>query len=530
MKFADLKLNEKTLTALASLHYDVPTEVQATAIPDMMAGRNLLVRSQTGTGKTAAFGIGIIERIAAGTSKAALVLTPTRELAVQVCTEIQSIGANHKMRIHVVYGGQSIERQVDELRGGVDILIATPGRLLDLCRRGVVRIGIFDIIVLDEADMMLDMGFIDEVSEILDQLPPQRLSILLSATLDQNILQMASKYVKNSRTIEIGDKAVVATVTEEYVEATDREKFSHLMEVLRTHTGMKILIFRETKRGVERLQENLWQRNFKAGQLQGDMSQAKRNSVLTAFKAGALDILVATNVAARGLHIDNLGLVVNYDRAQTEEVHLHRVGRTGRMSTEGKAITFIQKKESMGERMSHEHPDFAWMRGGTSAIYIGRDRGPNRGERGGGYGGRSGGYGGRPERGRPPHSGQGRPSEGGGYGRASQGSEHGRPHESRAPHAHSTSPHAHSTAPHGTSPHAPGTAPHTHPTHRGPHRAPAQGPNPHRTEEEGPERPVRYGHGYSGRSHHEALQEHENREKSGESGEHRPPRRRPRHY
>jgi hypothetical protein len=216
---------------------------------------------------------------------------------------------------------------------------------------------------------------------------------------------------------------------------------------------------------------------------------------------------------------------VNYDRAQTEEVHLHRVGRTGRMSTEGKAITFLQKKESLEERMSHEHPDFAWMRGGTAAIYSGRDRGPQRG----GYGGRSGGYGGRPERGRPPHPGQGRPSQGGGYGRPSEGSGYGRPHELRAPHAHGTSPHAQGTSSHGTSPHAHGTASHTHPTHRGPHRAPAQGPNPHRTEEEG-SGPVRYGHGYSGRSHHEALQEHENREKSGESEPHgrRPHRRR--HY
>ncbi len=380
MKFEELGLNDKTLAALQKIGYLEPTEVQQKTIPNLIAGHNLLVRSQTGTGKTAAFGIGLIERIISGKSKKALVLTPTRELAVQVCTEIRNIGQLSDLRVHVVYGGQSLDRQVQDMRGGVDILVATPGRLLDLGRRGAVKIGEFDIIVLDEADLMLDMGFIDEVGEVLDQLPEQRLSVLLSATLEPNILAIANKYVKNPKTIEIGQKEVAETVVEEYVEATDREKFSYLLNILRAHAHMKILIFRETKMGSDRLQQRLWERGFKAGVLQGDMSQAKRNSVLQAFKAGEIGMLVATNVAARGLHIDDLGLVINYDKAQTEEIHLHRVGRTGRMSTEGKAITFVTRPESRAERMSSDHPDFAWMKqGGLDSYRGGSDRFQRRG-------------------------------------------------------------------------------------------------------------------------------------------------------
>ena len=222
---------------------------------------------------------------------------------------------------------------------------------------------------------MLDMGFIDEVGEILDQLPEHRLSVLLSATLEAEILQIAHKYVKSPKIIEIGQKEVAETVVEEYVEATDREKFGHLCGILRSHAHMKILVFRETKMGADRLQQRLWERGFKAGVLQGDMSQAKRSAVLEAFKAGQIGILVATNVAARGLHISDLGLVVNYDKAQSEEIHLHRVGRTGRMSTEGKAITFVSRPETREERMSSDHPDFAWMKqGGLSSYAQGTER------------------------------------------------------------------------------------------------------------------------------------------------------------
>jgi len=389
MKFKDMDLSEKTVLALEKMGYIEPTEVQLKTIPDVISGHNLIVRSQTGTGKTAAFGIGILERLHAKTSKRALILAPTRELAVQVGREIAEIGSLHHYRVCVAYGGASINVQMDELSAGNDILVATPGRLLDLNRRGAVNIHEFDIAVLDEADQMLDLGFRDEVTEILDKLPQKRLTMLFSATIDEGITTIASKYVPHAKMIEIGELAVVSSIKEEFIEATDLEKFPKLVEALRKHPEVKTLIFRETKIGAAKIQERLWNKGIKAGLLQGDMSQAKRTRVMDDFKHGRIKILVATNVAARGLHVENLDLIINYDAAQSEEVHLHRVGRTGRMGAEGKAINFVRRKESREERMGHEHPDFAWMRGGS--VYeqsqrserpsYGRDRPPFRGDR-----------------------------------------------------------------------------------------------------------------------------------------------------
>ena len=435
MEFRDLGLGEKTLAALDKLEYLHPTEVQQKAIPEIKAGRNLIVRSKTGTGKTAAFGIGIIEDIMAGQYRKALILTPTRELAVQVCKEIRGIGQFTHLKVHVVYGGQSINVQMDELRGGVDILIATPGRLLDLSRRGTVHIREFDIAVLDEADQMLDMGFLDEVTGILDQLPQQRLTLLLSATLDESILSIASKYVGKATTIEIGEMEAAETIHQEHIEATEHDKFPKLVDVLKQHADTKTLVFRETKMGAARLQERLWQRGFKAGVLQGDMSQAQRNRTLADFKDGHIKILVATNVAARGLHIEDLGLIVNYDRAQSDEIHLHRIGRTGRMGKEGKAINFIPRKETLQERMSEEHPDFAWMKqgGGLDMYRQGGGRPPRRE---GGF--RRGPPRGRGPRGENPYRSDDQGREGHGHhGGSHERSHHGegRPHEHRA-HGH----------------------------------------------------------------------------------------------
>ena len=375
MKFSELDLDQKTLSALSKMGWEGPTEVQEKAIQKVREGRNLIVRSQTGTGKTGAFGIGLIERLAAGSSSKALILAPTRELALQVCKELREIGAEHDLRIYAVFGGQSINLQIRDLEGGFDIIVATPGRLLDLGRRRVVDISKFDAIVLDEADHMLDLGFMDEVTEILKQLPEQRTMMLFSATIDQSILNMASTYIPHPETIEIGEIEVVSTITEEHVEITRREKFPQLLEVLRNNKGVRTLIFMETKRGTMWLCDKLNYSGYEnIGMLQGDMTQARRNAMLAKFKKGSIDILVATNVAARGLHIDDVGLIVNYDKAETEETHLHRVGRTGRMGAEGKVVNFIPRKESRDERMDEDHPDFAWMRGGGVSNYS-RDRG-----------------------------------------------------------------------------------------------------------------------------------------------------------
>ncbi len=432
MEFSDMGLSENTLLALAKLNYVEPTEVQEKAIPQIISGRNLIVRSHTGTGKTAAFGIGIIERIAAGTSKKALILTPTRELAVQVGKELRGIGQFHQTRVIIAYGGASINVQLDELRGGVDVLVATPGRLIDLTERGAVRIGEFDIGILDEADQMLDMGFIDDVTSILDKLPKQRLTLLLSATLDESIMSIAHKYVSSPETIEIGEIEAAGTIKQEHLETTDREKFPRLLEVLRSHADMKTLVFRETKLGSSRLQERLWQRGFRAGVLQGDMSQAQRNRTLADFKEGRIKILVATNVPARGLHIDNLGLIVNYDRAQSEEIHLHRIGRTGRMGQEGKAINFVQRKETLQERMSEDHPDFAWMKQGGLQGYQSRERGPRQHGR---RGTRQAHGGERSHHARKPHGERAHRQP---HGRSREGSN---PYQSERPHPRSNHPH-----------------------------------------------------------------------------------------
>ena len=376
MEFENLNLSEKTLNAIRKLNYTNPTQVQQKVIPQIISGKDLIVRSQTGTGKTAAFGIGIIEKLTQNSSSKVLVLAPTRELAIQVCTEVSNLSQFHSLKVRVVYGGQSINVQSDELRSGVDILVATPGRLLDLYRRGEVDFSSFNILVLDEADQMLDLGFKDDLDQIIGLLPKQRQTVLVSATIDDNVMRMV-RDCNHPIHIEVGEQHVASTITEEIVETTPREKFSHLVRVLREHMGLKTLIFVETKFGVEKIRDKLYQDGFKVGMLQGDMSQASRNSVLENFKKGHFSILVATNVASRGLHIDNLGLIINYDQAQTEELHLHRVGRTGRMGHSGKAISFVLKTESREERMNEDHADFAWMKRGGNPFARTNDRSRN---------------------------------------------------------------------------------------------------------------------------------------------------------
>ncbi|MBU0591927.1 DEAD/DEAH box helicase [Candidatus Micrarchaeota archaeon] len=385
MKFVELKLNEKTLRSISNHGYVEATEVQEKAIPKIIEGRNLIVRSQTGTGKTAAFGIGLIERIISKTSGKALVLAPTRELAIQVCKELRALSQVHQLKVHVVYGGQSISLQIRDLRGGCDILVATPGRLLDLCRRRVVDISRFNAIVLDEADHMLDLGFQEEVFGILDMLPKQRIILLFSATVDHSIKSIASKYMRDSELITLGEMEVVSSIKEEHIEITRKEKFSKFLEVIDSYKDTKILVFMKTKRSVGWLKDMLEKRGIRGmGMLHGDITQSRRNQVLTKFRENQLHILIATNVAARGLHIDDVGLIVNYDEAETEETHLHRVGRTGRMGAEGKVVNFVMRRESVHERMSENHDDFAWMKDGTRNNYS-RRGGPRSGSS---YGGR----------------------------------------------------------------------------------------------------------------------------------------------
>jgi ATP-dependent RNA helicase DeaD len=370
MKFEDLKLSAKTLESVRNLGYEEPTEVQAKAIPKIIAGTNLIVRSQTGTGKTAAFGIGLIERIAAGTTTKALVLVPTRELALQVCDELRKLGLPHALNVRAAFGGQKLVYQIRDLQKSYDILVATPGRLVDLCNRGTVYLSKFNAVVLDEADHMLDIGFRKEVFGILDNLPPERLTLLFSATVDAEVKQIASRYIPNSELIEVGEMRTVSSIKEEKIEVPHAQKVSKLLETIQLHPGVKTLVFARTRKGVMRLKRKLEESNIPhVGMLHGDMEQPKRTRMIDRFKTDEIKVLVATNVAARGLHINDVELIINYDEAEDKLTHMHRAGRTGRMGAEGKVITFVSHDapplQQRGQQKNKEHRSYGSRHGGS---------------------------------------------------------------------------------------------------------------------------------------------------------------------
>lgn len=367
VEFTQMSLSQKTLNSLNRLGFVNATEVQEKAIPLILLGENLIVRSKTGTGKTAAFGIGLIERLIAEPGKRALVLAPTRELAIQIYKELSEIAKEHHLKLTVVYGGAGMEPQVQALRKQPEIIIATPGRLLDHSERGNVDLSRYEIVVLDEADEMLDMGFKDEMDRIMAKIPENRNVLLFSATIDELILELVSNYMRGpAETIEVGEKERVETISEDFVQVSRREKFGKLKEILRAQDYGRVLIFMATKRGVDFLHDKLVNNGFHAEGIHGDLSQARRERVMGAFKEGKVKILVASDVAARGIHVEDVGLIVNYDEAQDADTHLHRVGRTGRMGKTGRAVTFVEsvEAEASENRNDMNHPDFAWMSGG----------------------------------------------------------------------------------------------------------------------------------------------------------------------
>lgn len=335
-------LSPKTLHALSSMRFEKATEVQEKVIPAILSGKNVMVRSQTGTGKTAAFGIAAVERLVAHKNRKVLILSPTRELAMQICTELRLIASFYRMRILVVYGGAPINRQMSELKRGVDILVATPGRLLDLSKRRAVDLRKFDFIVLDEADRMLDMGFVHDIDRIMGQVASPNMTHLFSATLDDRVYDIASRYIKNPEIIEVGSYEDIPEIEEERIQITRRKKFAKLKEILLSNPGEKVIIFGATKRVVDYIWKKLNDQGLRAGSLHGDVRQNKRTKTMNDFKRGKFRILVATDVAARGIHVDDVGLIINYDEAVDAETHTHRIGRTGRMGKGGRAITFVE--------------------------------------------------------------------------------------------------------------------------------------------------------------------------------------------
>ena len=353
MKFSELALNPVILKAVAELNYDEATPVQEQTIPFAIKGRDVIVSAQTGTGKTAAFALPIINKLFArqdavrgGKQIQALVISPTRELAVQIYDNFQTYAKYTNLRCAVVYGGMSIDPQKDKLNKGVDILIATPGRLLDLYKQNIARISHVDTLVLDEADMLLDMGFIDDVLKIEKICLPMKQTMLFSATMPIKVKQLASKILKVPETIDVVRTATVAkTVNQVLYYVPLKKKMELCLHLLRNTIKGNIVIFRRTKFGVDKLEQVLLKNNYKVGTIHGDKSQNLRQAALDEFKEGKVNILIATDVAARGIDIESLDAVVNFDLPNIPEAYVHRIGRTGRAGNEGVAYSFCSADE-----------------------------------------------------------------------------------------------------------------------------------------------------------------------------------------
>ena len=347
-KFRDLGLSEMMLNSLHKKGFEEPTPIQAKTIPFLLANKkDLIGKAQTGTGKTAAFGIPIIENIVPDSKKVqAIILAPTRELAIQVAEELSSFAEEQKTRIIAVYGGQPIERQISRLQRGVDIVVGTPGRILDHLQRKTLDISKVSYIVLDEADEMLNMGFIDDIEAILKAAPKERRTVLFSATMPEHIERLAKKYMNEYEVIAVArDNVSKANIQQIYFEVPQSDKFEALFRIIDVEESFYGLVFCRTKIDADEISHKLANRGCRAEAIHGDLSQGQREKVLQKFRAKKITALVATDVAARGIDIDNLTHVINYSLPQDPESYVHRIGRTGRAGKSGIAITLITPSE-----------------------------------------------------------------------------------------------------------------------------------------------------------------------------------------
>ena len=342
--FGELELDKKIVSALTEMGFEEPSPIQKEAIPTALSGKDIIGQAQTGTGKTAAFGIPIIQNLTDRKHIQALIMSPTRELAIQVAEEITKIGRTKRIKVLPVYGGQPIDRQIRSLKSGVQIVIGTPGRLLDHLRRETIKLDHIKFLVVDEADELLDMGFIADMEEIMRTLPPARQTMLFSATMPKPILTLTRKFMKSPKVIAIHKEVVTAPTIDQYYYET-RDKVDGLCRVLDTEENCKMIVFCRTKKGVDDLVMAIGMRGYQAEGLHGDLNQNQRDKVMKKFRDNKIDILVATDVAARGLDIDNITHVVNFDIPQDPESYVHRIGRTGRAGNTGIAITFITPRE-----------------------------------------------------------------------------------------------------------------------------------------------------------------------------------------
>ena len=376
MSFDSLGLRAELLSAVAEQGYSQPTPIQTHAIPVILSGRDLLGAAQTGTGKTAGFALPLLQRLASGTngtkhrSVRALIVTPTRELAAQVLEDVRRYGKHLALRSTVVFGGVGMQPQVDTLNKGVDILVATPGRLLDHARQRTVDLRNVEILVLDEADRMLDMGFIPDVRRILALLPAKRQNLLFSATFPDEVRKLAGTFLRDPAKVEVARRNTPAErVAQRAHPVTKDRKADLLAHLVSAGEWRQVLVFCRTKRGANRLAQQLARGGIQSDAIHGNKSQNARMRALQRFKRGELRALVATDIAARGLDIDQLPHVVNYDLPHVPEDYVHRIGRTGRAGSAGEAISLVTHDERpllaaieklMGRRVEcREVPGFA---------------------------------------------------------------------------------------------------------------------------------------------------------------------------
>lgn len=345
-KFYEFGISDIVLKSLSDMGFEEPTPIQKIAIPPAMEGKDLVGQAQTGTGKTAAFGIPIVEKGKRGKIPYAIVLTPTRELAMQVAQELNKIGQGKGILCVPIYGGQSIERQFQSLRKGVDIVVGTPGRVIDHIKRKTLILKEIKIVVLDEADEMLNMGFIEDMKRILKEIPEKRQTMLFSATMPPEIRSIAMKYMNNPENVRVNaTEMVVSKIKQVFYEVREEDKINALTRLLDVEDPSLTLIFCHTKRDVDDVSGRLQKMGYYAGAIHGDFTQSHRDEMMGKFKKGDIDILVATDVASRGLDIPDVSHVINYSIPQDPDSYIHRIGRTGRAGKSGIALTFVTPRE-----------------------------------------------------------------------------------------------------------------------------------------------------------------------------------------
>lgn len=352
MSFSDLGLSPAILQAVSDQGYHSPSPIQAQAIPAILDGQDVMAAAQTGTGKTAGFTLPLLQQLQAGArpksnQARALVLTPTRELAAQVNESVKLYSQHLSMRSEVVFGGVKINPQMQRLRGGVDVLVATPGRLLDLHSQNAIKFDQLEVLVLDEADRMLDMGFIHDLKRIMKLLPKKRQNLLFSATFSNDIRKLAKGFVNNPVEISVTPPNSTVQKIDQWIHVVDKgHKSKALIDLIVDNQWEQVLVFSRTKHGANRITKQLEAVGLKASAIHGNKSQGARTRALAEFKSGQVKVLVATDIAARGLDIDQLPHVVNYDLPSVPEDYVHRIGRTGRAGASGEAVSLVSADEA----------------------------------------------------------------------------------------------------------------------------------------------------------------------------------------